>query len=154
MTPKVKILTLVLALLVPYFVVFIYFAAIRPGQSHQPPPDWLPYFGMAFMLFFMIFAPFASRRIFRHARQGSPVREQPAPPSFRGGVVALLLVWSGLFFYGAYGTIMGKFPVRRAIPAGAFLLAFIGLFSWQLYRDNQLRKISPDSQPPDSADLQ
>jgi len=52
----------------------------------------------------------------------------------------LITIWIGLFIYGAYGTLKGDFPMQRAIPAGAFLLAFIGLFSWFLYRDTLARK--------------
>jgi hypothetical protein len=44
----------------------------------------------------------------------------------------LLIVWSLLFLYGVKETIRGEVPLRRAIPAGAFLLFFIGLFGWSL----------------------
>ena len=42
----------------------------------------------------------------------------------------LVILWSALFLYGAVGTIHGRFPLSRAIPAGAFLLLFIGLFGF------------------------
>lgn len=47
----------------------------------------------------------------------------------------LLIVWSVLFFYGIWDTIKRNVPLNRAIPAGAFLLFFIGLFGYSLYRD-------------------
>jgi len=31
-------------------------------------------------------------------------------------------------------TVQRKVPIERAIPAGAFLLFFIGLFGWGIYR--------------------
>ena len=47
----------------------------------------------------------------------------------------LLIVWTVLFFYGIRYTITRNVPLNRAIPAGAFLLFFIGLFGYSLYRD-------------------
>jgi hypothetical protein len=46
----------------------------------------------------------------------------------------LVLVWSVLFLYGVKGTVRGEYPLGRAIPAGAFLLFFIVLFGWGVYR--------------------
>lgn len=49
----------------------------------------------------------------------------------------LLVVWSGMFLYGAIETIQGKIPLVRAIPAGAFLLFFIALFGWAFYQSRR-----------------
>jgi hypothetical protein len=38
------------------------------------------------------------------------------------------------FLYGVIETARGKIPLTRAIPAGAFLLLFIGIFGWSAYR--------------------
>ena len=57
--------------------------------------------------------------------------------------VRLLMFWGLLFLYGAVQTLRGKFPLERAIPAGAFLLFFIGLFGWALYRAKRSRKPNP-----------
>ena len=46
----------------------------------------------------------------------------------------LVIFWVGLFLYGSIQTIRGKFPIERAIPAGCFLLFFIGVFGWGVYR--------------------
>jgi hypothetical protein len=46
----------------------------------------------------------------------------------------LVIFWSLPFLYGVKETIQGKFPLSRAIPAGAFLLVFIGIFGWGVYR--------------------
>jgi len=47
----------------------------------------------------------------------------------------LLAVWCGGFLWGAVETIKGKLEWQRAVPAGAFLLAFIVLFGRLLYTD-------------------
>ena len=49
----------------------------------------------------------------------------------------LLVLWSGMFLYGAIETIQGKIPLVRAIPAGAFLLFFIALFGWAFYQSKR-----------------
>jgi hypothetical protein len=49
----------------------------------------------------------------------------------------LLIVWCSLFIYGVAQTVQRQIPLNRAIPAGAFLLFFIGLFGWGLYRVRQ-----------------
>lgn len=46
----------------------------------------------------------------------------------------LVIVWTVLFFHGVKGTIQGEYPLVRAIPAGAFLLFFILVFAWGIYR--------------------
>lgn len=46
----------------------------------------------------------------------------------------LVIFWSLLFLYGVVTTVRGKIPLERAIPAGAFLLLFIGIFAWSVYR--------------------
>jgi hypothetical protein len=39
-----------------------------------------------------------------------------------------------IFIMGVKGTMEGKYVLGRAIPAGAFLLFFIGIFGWSIYR--------------------
>jgi hypothetical protein len=58
----------------------------------------------------------------------------------------LLILWSLLFLYGAVKTVQGTIPLERAVPAGAFLLFFIGLFGWSVYRAKRARK--PESGSP------
>jgi len=47
----------------------------------------------------------------------------------------LVAVWSVLFLWGAYLTVTGGLEWQRSVPAGAFLLVFIVLFSWALRKD-------------------
>jgi len=46
----------------------------------------------------------------------------------------LLIVGSLFFLYGVRETMRGKIPLDRAVPAGAFLLFFIGIVGWAVYR--------------------
>ena len=54
----------------------------------------------------------------------------------------LVIFWSLLFLYGVIQTVRGKIPLERSIPAGAFLLFFIGLFGWSLYRAKRGKGLS------------
>lgn len=88
------------------------------------------------MLAGMIVVTLYSRRVYRAAR---PQPEKKATSlwlrSARAWIAYLVTIWFGLFLWGAYKTVMGTFEWQRAVPAGAFLLAFIALFSWALYKD-------------------
>jgi hypothetical protein len=57
----------------------------------------------------------------------------------------LLILWVAFFVYGAVKTLQGAFPLQRAIPAGAFLLFFIGLFGGGIYREKRGKKPEPTS---------
>jgi hypothetical protein len=46
----------------------------------------------------------------------------------------LIIFWILFLLYGVIETARGKIPLNRAIPAGAFLLLFIGIFGWSAYR--------------------
>ena len=73
------------------------------------------------------------KRIFK----GQAVEQQKERRAFAISQIVssyLLIVWSVLFLYGVKETIQGEIPLNRAIPAGAFLLFFIGIFGWGLYR--------------------
>ena len=88
----------------------------------------------------MILVMVVSRRISANVPPEVTPKAKFALRLARAWVMYLVAIWSGFFIYGAYRTLKGDFPMERAIPAGAFLLAFIGLFSWSLYRDYQARK--------------
>jgi len=61
-------------------------------------------------------------------------------------IVGMVLPYMALviFVYGVRHAVKGELPLSRAIPAGEFLLALIGLFSWSLFRDDQARKRRAD----------
>ncbi len=74
-----------------------------------------------------------AKRIFR-GQVVEPQRARRASTIAQVVASYLLVVWSVLFLYGARLATKGDVPLSRAIPAGAFLLFFIGIFGWGLYR--------------------
>jgi len=138
--PKKKILGLIFGLMLPYVALVLYLVPRNQGHpQEQILPTWFPYFGMAYLLGAILLVSAISRRIARGA-QGKLTHDAARPrPVVRLAVRAwagyLVLVWCGLFFYGAVETVKGNFEWQRALPAGAFLLIFIVLFSRWLYTD-------------------
>jgi hypothetical protein len=133
MTPRTQVRSLIFAFVVPYLVLVMYFAL---RASEHPLPSWLPYFGMSYLLATMVGVTILSKRIYRAAPQESPQKRQPVMRWIaRGFASYLVLVWSVAVVWGAYRTIRGDFEWQRAAPVGAFLLVFIGLFSWFVYND-------------------
>ena len=119
--------------MLPYFAFAMYFA-LRI-QEH-PLPTWFPYFGMTYLLGSIILVIFVNRRIARGTQPQTTVQLRPAARiAARVYVGWLLAVWCGGFLWGVVETIKGKLEWQRAVPAGAFLLAFIAIFARLLYTD-------------------
>jgi hypothetical protein len=137
--PKTKILALIFGLVLPYIALVMYFA-LRI-QEH-PLPTWFPYFGLSYILATMIVVMVFSRKVYR----GTQPEGVEKPKSVwlwlgRAWMSYLVAIWSGGFLWGAYLTFKGNLEWQRSVPAGAFLLAFIALFSWALYKDfKRIRK--------------
>ena len=151
MKPKNKILGLIFALLLPYFALVMYFVLrVQRQPKEQPLPTWFPYFGMVYILGTILIVSVFSRRI-AHNAQGKPTDNTATPrPVVRTAMRAwagyLIVVWCAFFVYGAVETVKGKFEWQRALPAGAFLLIFIVLFSRWLYTDIKNQQQAPDKQ--------
>lgn len=147
MQPKNKILGLIFGLVLPYIALVLYFVLRNQGHpQEQLLPTWFPYFGMAYLLGTILLVSAISRRIARSA-QGKLTHDAAKPrPVVRMAMRAwagyLIVVWCGFFLYGAVETVKGKFEWQRALPAGAFLLIFIVLFSHWLYTDIKKPTIS------------
>jgi hypothetical protein len=91
---------------------------------------------MTYLLGSIILVTLVSRRIVRGTQPQTAVQSRPAVRiAVRAWVGYLLAVWCGGLLYGAVETIKGKLEWQRAVPAGAFLLAFIILFGRLLYTD-------------------
>jgi hypothetical protein len=130
---KNKIRALIFVLAFPYFAVVMYF--VLRIQEH-PLPTWFPYFGMTYLLGSIILVTVVSRRIARGTQPQTTVQSRPAVRvALRAWAGYLIAVWCGLFLWGSVETIQGKLEWQRALPAGAFLLAFIALFARLLYTD-------------------
>lgn len=132
MSPRAKVLSLMFGFALPYVVFVMYFALQLPNR---PLPTWFPYFGAAYLFGTILIVAVAAPRL---SRGTTPVQQNinqlPSQNAAQGALV-LVLFWCGLFIYGAYRTMRGDVPLERAIPAGAILLAAIGLFSWLLVRN-------------------
>ena len=142
MSPRAKILALIFGLVLPYLALVMYLVLRHP---QNPFPTWFLYFGASYLLGTILLVTFASRRISRAAPQQDSKKSQAARRWARAWGMYLVAVWSGEFLWGAYKTFKGDLPWERAVPAGAFLLAFISLFSWFLYADSKHRSSDPAS---------
>src|SRR5690242_4628997 len=140
MKPKTKILALTFGLVLPYAAIATYFA-LRV-QEH-PLPNWFPYFGLSYILATILVVMLYSRKIHRRAKP-----EKAQRPKWiwrwlgRAWMAYVVAVWSVLFLWGAYLTLRGDLGWQRSVPAGAFLLAFIVLFSWALHKDFKAQRKS------------
>jgi hypothetical protein len=131
------------ALTIP-FVAFATFFSLRFQQNH-----WPAWFGNTFGIWFVtnfLIMLLVAKKVFR--KQSIPVEKTPIPSSktnlrlwiIRGAIGYLVLLWSVLFVKGVIGTVCGEYEPARAISAGMFLLFFILLFGWALYRSFQPKK--------------
>jgi hypothetical protein len=140
MKPRSRAAVLVgtaVALTIPYIAFAMYFSI------KFPPNRWPVWFGNVLLVWFM--ANFAvvflvARRMTKmQAQESATSPAQPRKNSVGIWILRiigsyLVLVWSVLFFHGVRGTVRGEYPLVRAIPAGAFLLFFILMFGWGIYR--------------------
>ncbi len=121
---------IVLVLMAPNLGFVMYYSQRFP--SNQWPTWFTNTIAVWFIGNFLIIVLLV-KRIFRgqvlYPEKARSVGEKSVRTSTR-----LVIFWSLLFLYGVKETIQGKFPLSRAIPAGAFLLVFIGIFGWGVYR--------------------
>jgi hypothetical protein len=136
MTPKyrpVLFIGTVFVLMAPYLGFVMYYS--RRFPSNQWPAWFTNTIAVWFIANFLIIT-LLTRRISR-GQAVAPQKARVASAIVQIFSSYLLIVWSVLFLYGAKETIQGKLPLNRAIPAGAFLLLFIGVFGWGLYRSRR-----------------
>ena len=131
MNPKFRpaiLFGIVFVLMAPYLGFVTYYSQRFPSNQ------WPAWFANTIAVWFIanfVIIMLLVKRIFR----GQAVEPQKARrASAISQIVSsyLLIVWSVLFLYGAKEIIQGEIPLNRAIPAGAFLLFFIGIFGWGL----------------------
>ena len=129
MNAKTKLALLFFGLAIPYLSFAIYFGM---HFQHAPAPTWfsstlMTWFAANFSIFVL-----AARRL---RAPSVPTEEQRAlSANFARLGARLVLLWGSLFLYVLLMTLQGKIPLNRALPAGAFLLFFIGIFGWNAYR--------------------
>jgi hypothetical protein len=128
--PKYKFLLLILALQLPYFGFVGYFATQFPS-NHVP--AWYADTLLVWFTANFLIALLLRKRIFR----GQVVDAEKARAAVATSATVsnrLIIFWILFLLYGVIETARGKIPLNRAIPAGAFLLLFIGIFGWSAYR--------------------
>jgi hypothetical protein len=130
MKPKYRFLLLILGLQLPYFGFVVYFATQFP--FHHAPAWYADTLLVWFTANFLI-AVLLGKRIFR-GQVVDPEKVRAAMANSASISIRLVILWILFFLYGVIETVRGKFPLNRAIPAGAFLLLFIGIFGWSAYR--------------------
>jgi hypothetical protein len=121
----------------PYFS-FVLFLTRRFPSGHWP--LWASYLLAAwFTAVFCALLLLISKLRLKRA-QGTVVTPQQAKKTriavwlvrlFSSGLV---IIWTVFFCMGAKDTLQGKYSLSHAIPAGAFLLFFILLIGWSVYR--------------------
>ena len=147
MNPKFRAGILVgaaFALMVPYLAFVMYFSPRLP-EDHWP--GWFINTILVWFTANIIALTLLARRISK--KRGAAEQHGEVRPSAKTKTAVwimrifgsyLVLVWSVLFLIGVKGTIQGKYALSSVLPAGAFLLFFIGLFGWSVYRSFQ-RKV-------------
>ena len=142
MNPKYRpvfMLGVTFLLLMPYFGFVIFYS------QRFPPNQWPSWFTNTIAVWFianfiaLMFLTRLTKRLFRTEVVNVERAQLFAEKALRTSI-RLLIFWSLLFLYGLVQTVQGKFPMERAIPAGAFLLFFIMLFGWSVYRAKRGRK--------------
>jgi len=127
--------------MVPYLVFVMYFS-LRLPQNHWP--IWFTNtIAVWFVANFLALTLLARRMFKKRGTEEPQVAQRTSTKTKRAVWIIrivssyLVLLWSVLFLLGVKGTIEGKYVLSRAIPAGAFLLFFIGIFGWSIYRSFQ-----------------
>ena len=120
----------VFVLMAPYLGFVLYYSQRFPANHW---PSWFTDIIAVWFITIFLLLMLLAKRIFR-GQVVEPQRARRASTIAQVVASYLLVVWSVLFLYGARLAIKGDVPLSRAIPAGAFLLFFIGIFGWGLYR--------------------
>jgi hypothetical protein len=140
MNPRSRASVLVrsaVALTIPYVAFVVYFSLKLP-ENHWP--RWFADVLLVWFLGNFVVVYLIARRM---------AKKDPAPTAtptgqsrnntallwiLRAVGSSLVIYWSVVFAKGVDGTIRGEYPLDRAIPAGAFLLFFILMFGFFVYR--------------------
>lgn len=124
-------------LTLPHVAFVIYFSLQFP-RGH-----WPTWFTDSILIWFvancLIVALLAQRLAKRKSAELEPAHRSLTSSKIgvwimRIGFPPLVILWSFEFLRGAQEAFKGKIPLNRAIPAGAFLLFFIAIFGWAVYR--------------------
>lgn len=136
MNPKYRLalfLAVAFVLMAPYLGFVMYYS------RQFPPNHWPSWFTNTIAVWFianflaLMLAMRLTIRLFKNQVVDVAKAHVMAEKSLRTSR-RLVTFWSLSFLFGVVQTVRGKIPLERAIPAGAFILFFIGLFGWSIYR--------------------
>jgi hypothetical protein len=130
------------ALMVPYLVFVVYFS-LRLPQNRWP--SWFTNTIAVWFAANFVVLTFVARRMFKKEGAEEPrgaLLLNPTKTKLPVWIMRivgsyLVLLWSVFFVIGVQRTIEGKYVLSRALTGGAFLLFFIGVFAWSVYRSFQ-----------------
>lgn len=131
MTPKSKVALLILGLVLPFMAMWTYFVVVLARHPGIILPSWYAYVVTLYILVSIVLVMVVRHRIAARTPQEQTKRIRAWA---RLLLMYLLALSFGAFFYGAFETLKGDLTVARAISGGAYLLTFIVLFSWTLYK--------------------
>jgi hypothetical protein len=118
---------------------FVIYSVLRFPQGGMP--DWFAYVTLVWFAGVVVVMTLLAKRMFK--KNASDDAKSLPSTSLKATrtiwimrIVGsyLVAVWTVLLIIGVKGTIEGKYQLIRAIPAGLFLLFFIGIFGWSIYR--------------------
>jgi hypothetical protein len=132
---------IVLVLMAPYLGFAVY------CSLHFPPSHWPTWAVNTIAVWFVanfLIVVLLVKRIFRGQVENAERSERVVRTSsiHVAWLTWLVIVWIVFFLYGVKETVLGHYPMGRAIPAGALLLFFIAVFGRSAY---QLWKMKLDS---------
>lgn len=126
---RVLFMLTVFAVMIPYLGFAVY-SSTKYSPGHWP--TWLLYTLPIWFTANIGLIALLSRKLLRVGAE-DPERSRNAVGTSVRIAIRLTILWSLFLLYGVYGVVRGRFPLDRAIPAGAFLLLFIGIFGWYIY---------------------
>lgn len=136
MKPAVKLLLVVFAVTMPYMA-FVMYSASRYPSGHWP--TWMLDTLLVWFTVNFLIVLGAAKKLRRDVSNRQESGAVPANSNFGSKsavpqAAVLVLCWTGVFVYGLVQVFEHKVTLQRAIPAGLFLLFFIGLFGRGLYK--------------------
>jgi hypothetical protein len=133
MTPKYRatvFLGITSAIMAPFLGFVMYYSPRFPSGRW---PVWFTNTVAVWFIANFLLVTLLTRRVFKK-QVVEPQKTNRVLTTALSVVLYLVILWSGFFVYGVIEAVQGKIALNRAIPAGAFLLFFVGIFGWSLYR--------------------
>ncbi len=135
---SIAFIGIALALMAPYLA-FVIYSVLRFPQGQMP--VWFSYVTLVWFAGVFVALTFLAKRMFKknafdnaQGPRGTSTKTTRAIWIVRIVGSYLVAFWTVFFVIGVKATLEGKYQINRAIPAGLFLLFFIGSFGWSIYK--------------------